>query len=107
MTIAEIRAAVEAGRWFMSQHAAERAKMRYIEDESLARLIAEGEVIEDYPEDPRGPSALVLTWDEGRCPMHAVCAFDPDGSLVIITVYTPKPPKWLDERTRNPKGGQQ
>lgn len=80
--------------------------MRYIENESTAGRIAEGEVIEDYPNDPRGPSALVLAWDENRRPIHAVCALDPDGSLVIVTVYEPEPKKWLDERTRGPRGEQ-
>ena len=89
----------------MTQHAIERAKMRYIKDETLASLIGDGELIEEYPTDPRGPSALVLAWDENRRPLHAVCAIDPDGSLVIVTVYLPERPKWLDERTRNPKGG--
>jgi hypothetical protein len=30
---------------------------------------------------------------------------DPSGTLLVITVYEPEPPNWLDERTRNPAGG--
>ncbi len=103
--MAAIREAVRSGRWFMTEHAIERVKMRYIEDQTLASLIAEGEILEDYSNDPRGPSALVLTWDETRRPIHAVCAFDPTGSLVVVTAYAPEPPKWFDERTRSPQGG--
>ena len=105
MTLDQIRAAVASGSWALTRHARERAGKRYISDESLVHILAQGEILEDYPDDPRGPSSLVLGEDEGGRPIHAVCALDPSGALVVITVYEPQPPKWLDERTRNPKGG--
>ncbi|MGI9861522.1 DUF4258 domain-containing protein [Moorella naiadis] len=63
-------------------------------------VLAHGEILEDYPNDPRGPSALVLGYAENGRPLHAVCAFDPSGILLIITVYEPEPPKWENARTR-------
>ena len=99
-----IRQAVAASRWALTQHARERAGKRRIGDESLIDALAGREILEDYPTDPRGPSALILGYtDDGR-PVHAVCAFDPSGTLLVITAYVPEPPWWLDERTRGPKG---
>ncbi|MGH2457771.1 MAG: DUF4258 domain-containing protein [Chloroflexota bacterium] len=102
VTLAAIRNAVATNCWALTRHARERAGKRRILDEALVRALVEGEILEDYPADPRGPSALVLGHtDDGRS-VHAVCAFDPTGTLLVITVYVPEPPHWLDERTRVP-----
>jgi hypothetical protein len=71
-----------------------------IKDLHVVMSIANGEVIENYPEDPRGHSCLVLEYVGPGKPMHAVCGLDPSGILIVITVYFPEPPKWIDERTR-------
>jgi hypothetical protein len=96
----EVRAAVDRGAWALSRHARERAGRRKITALALVQALARGEILEDYPSDPRGPSALVLGHDQGGMPLHAVVAFDPTGTLIVITVYEPEPPKWVDERTR-------
>lgn len=57
-----------------------------------------GELLEDYPNDPRGESCLILSYIESK-PIHSVCGLH-EGSTVFITAYWPGPPKWIDERTR-------
>ena len=104
VTILAIRVAVSQDRWALTRHARERAGRRRISDEQLVHALAGGEILEDYPNDARGPSALILgRSDDGRA-VHAVCAFDPTGTLLVITAYLPEPPRWLDERTRNSRG---
>lgn len=100
MDIQRIRDKILTGDWVISRHARVRAGQRKIRDFDLVIAIANGEIIEDYPEDQRGHSCLVLgqTWD-GQ-PIHSVCAFDPSGTLVIVTAYFPEPPKWKDPKTR-------
>jgi len=71
-TIASIRTAVQAGRWALSSHARRNAGQRRILDEELMQALANGEVLEDYPTDPRGPSALVLGRTTTGRPLHAV-----------------------------------
>lgn len=66
----------------------------------LVSGLAYGEVLEDYPDDPRGPSCLVLIRVPDRSFLHVACGMDNDGWLVIITLYRPEEPKWIDERTR-------
>jgi len=68
-------------------------------------MLLGGDVLEDYPNDPRGPSGLVLGLTATGRPLHAVCAFDPGGTLLIITIYEPMMPWWLDEHTRHLRGG--
>lgn len=65
--------------------------------------IFEGEVIEDYPEDVRGHSCLMLGYGDDRRPVHVVCS-PKDDYLTIITVYLPKLSRWEpDWKTRKPR----
>ncbi|MHB8621159.1 MAG: DUF4258 domain-containing protein [Chloroflexota bacterium] len=101
--VLRIQEAVRRDRWALTTHARERAGKRLVGDEDLVHIIANGEIVEHYPDDPRGPSALVLGHTSDARPLHAVCAFDWSGTLLVITVYEPTPPKWLDQRTRSPR----
>ena len=101
VTIEVVREAVLRGHWAMTRHAREQSGKRRIGAESVVFALASGEVLEEYPGDPRGPSALVLGFTiDGRA-IHAVCAVDLGGTLLIVTVYEPRPPRWRDERTRS------
>ncbi|MGC9358484.1 MAG: DUF4258 domain-containing protein [Anaerolineae bacterium] len=59
-----------------------------------------GELLEDYPEDPRGHSCLVLGFTPKNRAIHSVWGLLPDGRVRLITVYLPLPPKWIDPRRR-------
>lgn len=62
--------------------------------------IFRGELIEDYPEDTRGHSCLILGRGEESRPLHVVCAPKRD-YLTIITAYLPNTEQWeQDWRTR-------
>jgi len=56
------------------------------------------EVIEDYPDDMRGASCLILGWVSGRRPIHVHLSYPP--RVKIITVYQPSDDLWLDYKTR-------
>ena len=99
MEIREIKEKVRREEYEISFHA---EKERYAESTTIPDLettIYNGEVLEDYPDDPRGPSCLVLGYSQNR-PIHIVCGHAPTKWIRIITVYIPKPPKWIDERRR-------
>ncbi len=53
------------------------------------------EVVEEYHDDPRGLSCLVLCSIAGK-PVHVVCAPHED-ALIIITVYRPDDSKWTED----------
>lgn len=60
------------------------------------------ELIEDYPNDPRGHSILLLGFTDQDQPIHAVCSIY-EGTLVIITLYRPNPELWINWRIRKEK----
>jgi len=63
-------------------------------------VVQTGEIIEDYPDDPRGQSCLMLGHGHGGRALHVVCAPKVE-YLAIITAYLPSPDAWEDDfRTR-------
>jgi len=100
LDIQRIRNKILTGEWVLSRHARIRAGQRRIRDFDLVIAIANGEILEDYPEDQRGHSCLVLGHTTDGQPIHSVCAFDPSSKLIIVTAYFPEPPKWKDHKTR-------
>jgi len=66
---------------------------RLISSAEVRNVIDMGEVIEDYPEDSRGHSCLLLGEGEGHRPIHVVCAPKAD-YLAIITAYVPSADEW-------------
>jgi hypothetical protein len=65
---------------------------RMISIEEIRNAIFHGEIIEEYPDDVRGESCLVL-YAAGRRPVHVVCAPRTD-YLAVITAYLPAPEQW-------------
>ena len=59
------------------------------------------EILENYPDDPRGESCLALGFATDQNPVHIVCGRNRSGHLILITVYIPRLPKWKDPYTRN------
>ena len=73
---------------------------RMISTAEVRQIIDTGEMIEDYPDDPRGHSCLILGHGNERRPIHVVCAPKAE-YLAIITAYLPSPDAWGDDfRTR-------
>ncbi len=52
-----------------------------------------GRILEDYPDDKRGESCLVVGFSNSGIPIHTVCG-ERNDRMIIITVYIPKPPKF-------------
>ena len=99
MEIRDVQEKMRGDEYEISFHA---EKERYAEGITISDLeaaIYNGEILEDYPDDPRGPSCLILGHSQNRA-IHIVCGYTTIGWVRIITVYIPKSPKWLDERTR-------
>jgi hypothetical protein len=69
---------------------------RMIDRTEVRRVIAEGELIEDYPGDARGHSCLLLGFGVGGRAVHVVCAPKED-YLAIITAYLPDQHEWSED----------
>jgi len=62
---------------------------RGIKREAVKHIIAEGDIIEEYPDDAPFPSALIFGyWHNG--PLHVVIACDYSTEWIyVITAYKP------------------
>jgi hypothetical protein len=58
-------------------------------------VVKHGEIIEDYPEDVRGHSCLMLGYGDGNRAIHVVCS-PKEEYLAIITAYLPDEDEWSD-----------
>lgn len=68
---------------------------RMISTAEVRNVVRKVEIIEDYPENGRGHSSLILGYgDEGR-PIHVVCSPKSE-YLAIITAYIPNKNGWED-----------
>jgi hypothetical protein len=83
------------------QHAIKRMYERRISEVEILSALANGQVIESYPNDTPHPSALLLGM-AGTKAVHVVYADNNEGNeRIIITVYEPDPTIWHEDmRTR-------
>lgn len=68
---------------------------RMITTDEVRQAVLLGEIIEEYPEDQRGESCLVLHTTNNRS-IHVVCAPKTE-YLAVITAYIPSPGQWASD----------
>ncbi len=100
LTLAFIRNEVESQVYQISLHADDERLADGLSMAELESALISCEIIEHYPEDPRGESCLALGFADKK-PVHVVCGRNRARHLVLITVYIPSTPKWKDPYTRN------
>jgi hypothetical protein len=105
-TFDKVCSAIATGQVHVSEHAYDEAVDDGLSVVDVLDATPRGEVIEDYPTDPRGASCLALITIGNDRPVHAVWAFDEgSGRAILITVYRPDPSRWSDDlrhRRRKP-----
>ena len=69
---------------------------RMISAEEVERCIESGELVEDYPDDARGHSCLLLGYGASGRPVHVVCS-PREEFLAIITAYLPSVREWEED----------
>jgi len=85
---------MNAERVIFRVHALTRMFERRISVADVRAVVAEGDVIQAYPDDKPYPSKLLLGWTRSR-PLHVVVAEDSeDGILIVVTAYEPDPVQW-------------
>ena len=101
MDIEQVKALIQQRRYKTPHHAEVEREAEAITIDDIKTAILNGELLEDYLDDPRGHSCLMLgTAQDGR-PLHIVLTILAQiEQVLIITVYIPSLPKWLDPRTR-------
>ena len=98
MDIDFIKKRVSSNEYDLSLHAHNERQEEQITIDEIEKVLLRGVIIEQYPNDPRGGSCLVA----GRVskkPLHVVCGVR-GKRLLIITVYRPRPPVWINYKIR-------
>ena len=72
---------------------------RMISSHEVEDVVTNGELIEDYRNDLRGHSCLMLGFGDAGRVVHVVCS-PKDEYLAIITAYLPDPAQWSDDFRR-------
>jgi hypothetical protein len=98
--LTHIREQIKQDNYEFSIHAEREREDEQVLVEELEWSVESGELLEDYPDDPRGHSCLILGFAQGGRAIHSVWGLLFDGRVRVITVYIPLPPKWIDPRMR-------
>ena len=94
-----IRLQAREDNFRLTQHAQKEMAEEDITLDEVLETIAQGMILENYPEHQRGACCLVHGFTQGNRPVHIVCT-TAQPILIIITVYEPKPPKWITPTQR-------
>src|SRR5258708_1709476 len=98
MNKAFIKGKIKASEYDLSDHAHKERQEEQITTLEIEQILLQGDIIEKYPNDLRGESCLVGGMVENN-PLHVVCG-KRGKRLLVITVYRPKMPVWIDVKTR-------
>ena len=99
MIINEIKEKVRKNEYYYTFHAEIERKNDDLTFYQIEQAILAGDILEQYPDDGRGESSLVVGFSD-NIPIHIVCGKRGEKN-VIITTYVPKPPKFIDPWTRS------
>ncbi len=84
----------------------QHAQQEMVEDDAtlddVLEAISKGKILENYPAHRRGACCLINGLAKDERPLHIVCTTE-RSVLIIITVYRPKPPKWITPIQRREK----
>ncbi|MCL4459516.1 MAG: DUF4258 domain-containing protein [Chloroflexi bacterium] len=83
----------------ITQHAQQEMVGEDITLDEALEAIATGQILENYPEHRRGACCLLNGLTRATRPLHIVCT-TARPALIIITVYEPRPPKWVTPTQR-------
>jgi Domain of unknown function (DUF4258) len=93
----QIREAADKRLLFLPHTIRQMSRLdRMIATTEVEAVVRTGEVIEDYPEDSREHSCLMLGLGRDDRTIHVVCA-PKDEYLAIITTYLPDPNQWTSD----------
>jgi hypothetical protein len=101
LDLSTIQQAARAGRITWRYHALRRARERDIAREEAIRVMTEGEIIDQRPDDTPYPMCLMMAPVEERRPLYVALGYDgTDDRIYVITVHWLDPDKWQDPWTR-------
>jgi hypothetical protein len=101
MKIDEIKQLIRQNDYLYSLHADIERKADNLTLMQVEEALLNGQILESYPNTGRGKSCLIVGF-AGDLPIHVVCGWRGQ-KVVLVTVYIPQPPKFIDPWTRGTK----
>lgn len=98
MNTEKIRAKIRRSEYVYTHHAEVERREENLTFVQIEQALLNGEILEHYPDTGRGESCLIVGF-AGELPLHVVCGWRGE-KVVLITVYIPCPPKFIDPWTR-------
>jgi hypothetical protein len=97
--IQDIQTKIVSEKFELSKHAVDQSIIRQIRLYEIVEAIANGQIIEDYPNDKYAPSCLICGITETGRTIHIQSSYPSRPLVKIITVYEPDPNKWTNNFT--------
>ena len=97
--LARIQEALQSGQVKISLHAAEEAITEEIDRADILQALVSPIILENYPTWWLGPCCLLYGQTRAGRNLHIVSSYS-DFPITIITIYEPKPPKWITSTQR-------
>ncbi len=98
MDIAEIKAKIRGNEYVYTHHADIERRLDKLTFTQIEEALLSGEILEQYPHTGRGKSCLIVGFAKDQ-PIHVECGWRGE-KVAVITVYIPRPPKFIDPWTR-------
>lgn len=101
-TLERVQKLVLDGKVRISDHGYDELTADGLTVAGILAGVQHADVVEDYPDHPRGPCVLVLQYYGPNDPVHVVWGI-PVGRVepaVLVTAYRPDPQRWSADFTR-------
>lgn len=92
----EIKEKVAKEKYYISFAHTEKLRRRKISTKDIEEAISNGDIVENYPLDLRGPSCLISGFNLKGKSLHIVCG-KIEEKIIIVTVYEPSSDEWEDD----------
>jgi Domain of unknown function (DUF4258) len=101
-TLQRVRDLVAKGEVRISEHGYDELADDEISVQELISGLLDADLVEDYPDFPKGPCTLVLQSGTDDQPIHALWGIPKgvSGPAVLITAYRPNPDLWENDFLR-------
>jgi hypothetical protein len=100
--LAKIQVLVHQGNVRVSDHGYDELAADRIFVRDAVSGLKDAQVVEEYPDRPKGPCVLVLERDRDGEPIHVVWGIPKGASspAVVVTAYRPNPDRWTEDFLR-------